>query len=177
MDFTTKNVSEINAFIRFWLGDITTDTITDETLNYIIQLNIDKDPAYTGCDVIYYSTVDVLKWLERKQESGTIASGEIKRRKEKVGDVEISEEYNLASDTSGIDGWSTILQDLQTNPSIIGCPITDTSVGGSKLGGVLIGGVSQEEYDRVKRDTDVKSGWCMRSPYRKYLDKNKDLIG
>lgn len=178
MDFTSKVVEDINAYIRFWLGDIGQDIISDETLNFIIQMVIDSDSSYTGCDVIFYSTLEVLRWLVRKQETGTsYGTGEVKSRKEKVGDVEVSTTYDVGTSTDGVVGWDSILDDLLTNPSIIGCPITDTTLGGSKLGAVVIGGTSHEEYDRVKCDIDAKSGWELNSPIRSYLNKNKNLIG
>lgn len=173
--FDSKDIQEINEYMRFWLGDVTQDVLSDDTLNYIIQLVIDKDPNYTGCDVLYYSAVDVLKWLVRKQETGTtVGTGEIKSRKEKVGQVDVSVTYDVGTNSSGRGGWESVLEDLLNNPFSIGCLITKDDVNTSK---VVIGGVSHKEYNKVKSNPDNKSGWEMTSPYRENLNKNRNLIG
>lgn len=177
MDFTTKDVQEINDYIRFWLGDIDESIISDETMNFIIQMVIDRDLNYTGCDVIYYSTIEILRWLVRKQETGTSAgSGEIKSRKEKVGDIDVETTYDVGINSSGTGGWGSVLDDLLDNPNMIGCTITDTGEN-NKAGKVIVGGVSHEEYNRVNSNPDVKNGWEFSSPYRCNLNNNKNLIG
>ena len=176
MDFTSKEIEDINNYIRFWLGGVTEDTISNETLDFIIQMVIDRDPEYTGCDVVYYSTIEVLRWLGRKQDTGAgIGTGEITSTKEKVGEVEVTNTYNTGGNSSGVSGWNGVLEDLLSDPNSIGCAITTS--GNVKVSEVIIGGVSHKEYNKVKCDPDAKSGWEMASPYREYLHKNKNLIG
>lgn len=175
MDFTSKDIEEINTYIRFWLGDVDESVISDDTLNFIVQMVIDKDPNYTGCDVVYYSTTEVLRWLSRRQGTGADGgTGEITSTKEKVGDVEVTNTYDTGGNTSGSSGWEGILSDLLSNPDSIGCVVTNLK---PKTSDVIIGGVSHKEYNRVKGNLDAKSGWEMSSPYRRYLTKNKTLIG
>lgn len=170
MNFTDPTIAEINAYIRFWLGDVTVGLISDETLDFMIQLVIDRDPSYTVCDVIYYSTIEVLTWLVRKQETGTTAgTGDIKKRSEKIGGVDVSVEYDVGVNSSGSGGWRTVLDDLKSNPDSIGCIVTRDSVAEESSGSVIFGGINQKEYDRVKRDPDSKNGWSVRSPFRSHL--------
>lgn len=180
MNFT-KNVVEVNEYLRFWLGNVGTSLISDNDLNRIIQMVIDRNPEYTGCDVTYYSAVEVLKFLirvDQKGSTGTVGSGEIKSRKEKIGNVEVTTSYDTSGTSSTVSGWDRVLEDLLGNSSSIGCAITTGGAGGAtSTGSVLIGGVSQAEIERVNNNPDSKNGYSLNSPFRSHLTVNTKLIG
>ena len=178
--FETKDPLDISEYIRFWLGNIGENIITEVDLLRLIQMVIDRDDSFTGCDVTYYSTVEVLKFLIRvgeKGSSGTAGSGEIKSRKEKVGAVEVTTSYETSSAAAAASGWDRVLEDLLNNSSSIGCAITTSEQAGGRTGSVMIGGVSQAEVDRVNNDPDSKNGYSLNSPFRSHLTVNTKLIG
>jgi len=166
MDFTNKNVEEIEEYLRFWFGDLTESQISSENMQKIIQLVIDRNPEYTGCQVVYYSAVEVLQWLIRQQskgQAGSLGAG-LSKKTEKVGDVSISQEYAF-NDSSVTSGWDRVLEDLEEDPSSIGCIVfTDSK---EDMGLVLLGGVSQKEYHRVKDNPDSRNGYDVETEYRK----------
>ena len=176
--FETKSIVEIAEYIRFWLGNIGENIISEVDLLRFIQKVIDTDSEYTGCDVTYYSTVEVLRWLVRKQDTGTsIGSGEIVSRKDKIADVSVEVTYDTGTSSSdGYSGWSTVLNNLIKSPDIIGCAITPVE-GNVDSGKIVFGGVSQAEVDRVNSDPDSKNGYSLNSPFRSHLTVNTKLIG
>ena len=178
--FETKDPLDISEYIRFWLGNIGENIITDADLLRLIQMVIDRDDSFTGCDVTYYSTVEVLKFLIRvgeKGSAGTVGSGEVKSRKEKIGAVEVTTSYDVGTSSSAASGWDRVLEDLLNNSSSIGCAITDPEQAGASTGSVMIGGVSQAEVARVNNDPDSKNGYSLNSPFRSHLTVNNKLIG
>lgn len=174
--FDPIDIAEINDYIRFWLGDLTESDITDVNLNRIIQQVIDNNPTYTGCDVVYYSTIEVLKRFIReaaKGSSGQAGSGAIKSVTEKTGNVSFTTDYDVGVSGTVSSSWSSVLDDLLSSPDSIGCPVT-RDVEASKSSSVIFGGVSQSEYDRVRNDPDSRNGWNYSSPFRQTLaDKLK----
>lgn len=176
----TVTTPELIDDIRFYLGNLPETIISNTDMTRIIDLITTSHPEYTNCDMLYYSTVETLRFLVRVSErgsagtGGTTGSGDLKKFTEKVGQMTITKEYDVGS-TSGSTGkeagWDRLLTDLLDNPSLIGCPITqdNTTTAGSKYGAVHIGGVSQGEYERVKNNSDSRSGWDTRSPFRETL--------
>jgi hypothetical protein len=176
MNFENPSVVEVNEYIRFWLGGLPQTTISDDILNYIITLVIDRGVATTGCDLIYLSAVDLLKYLVRKDEQGstggvTTGSGELKKIIEKVGNQSITQEFDVGSSSTSSkeSGWDRVLSDLQSNPDSIGCPVTQGGTSVKGVGKPHFGGVSQKEYDRVRNDPDSRNGYHTSSPFRQHL--------
>ena len=173
MDFTTKDPVEISNYIRWWLGDLPEATISSDTIQFIISMIESTNPTYTGCDLTYYATVDVLKWLVRKQNQGgaggsVAGSGEISKRTERVGEVTVTTEWDVGTTTSGGSeaGWEKILQDLLDSPNSIGCAITQSETQTASTGSLVIGGSSLAEAERVRTNTDSRSGFCISNPFR-----------
>lgn len=169
--FDPIDIAEINDYIRFWLGDLTESDISDTTLNRIIQQIIDNNPTYTGCDVVYYSTIEVLRRFIReaaKGSAGQAGDPTVKATTEKTGNVSFTTEYHTSSNGEASSSWQAVLDDLLTDPDSIGCPVTLDTVP-SKIGIVTFGGVSQKEYDRVRNDQDSRNGWNYSSPFRQTL--------
>ena len=114
---------EIISDIRFFLGNLSTDDISDADMTIIIEKVVANNPEYTDCDVLYYSTVEVLRWLIRAQsagDSGSVGSGAIKIQEEKEGDVRYKTEWYDSGTTTSQSGWSDILDDLLSSPNSIG---------------------------------------------------------
>ena len=175
--FESKDPVVIAEYIRFWLGNIGESVISEVDLLRLIQMVIDRDDSFTGCDVTYYSTVEVLKFLIRvgeKGTAGTVGSGEVKSKKEKVGAVEVTTSYETSGAAATASGWDRVLADLFSNPSSIGCAITTPDQAG---GSVLFGGVSKSEVDRVNNNPDSKNGYSLNSPFRSHLTVDNKLIG
>lgn len=161
MDFSSKEHAEIAQYIRFWLGNLPTSFISDDTILFIID-NVDQaNPSYTGCDLTYYSTIEILRWLSRKQEQGSAGSsgsGAIKKRSESAGGVSVTVEYDVGVSSGEASGWGAILEDLLNNPNSIGCAITTSEADAASTGNMVIGGVSVSERERVNSDLDSFNG-------------------
>ena len=147
MSMTTP---EMIAYIRVILGDLSTATISDSTITLFIT-KWSKYYDYPTNEsqefwVIYKTCLDCLAWLIAK--AGTTAGSSASGRREKRGNEEI--EVTFSDGSSIIQGYQDLLDFLQTNPDYI-----DPSL--ATMGNALIiGGVSQEEYDRVRSNPDSR---------------------
>jgi hypothetical protein len=156
------SISAVNADIRLLLGGLPTSTLSDEILDLFIQQNITKygDDDANLCIVTYQSLLAALQYLDRRSMQGsavTGASGDLKRRTEKLGAREISVEYETGSDGGKAASWAVLYDDFLRNPQYVCISLKPTTVSST----VIIGGVSQKEYDRVKNNTDSRNGMSM----------------
>jgi len=141
---------EMIAYIRVVLGDLSTATISDAT----ITLFINKWSKYYDYPndsskefwVIYKACLDCLAFLIAK--AGTTSGSSASGRREKRGNEEI--EVTFSDGSSIMQGYQDLLDFLQSNPEYI-----DPSLG-STANALIIGGVSQTEYNRVKSDPDSR---------------------
>lgn len=159
-------VAEINTEIRLLLGSLPTSTLSDDLLNLFIQNNIDEygDLDENKCVVTYQALLDALRYLDRRSQqesasSGT--SGAVNLREEMIGKRKIRVEYSDGSEGGKITTWGDILQDFLDDPSLVCTSLVDPT---KKKALVIIGGVSQKEYDRVNNDTDSRNGYSATSP-------------
>lgn len=147
MSMTTP---EMIAYIRVILGDLSTATISDSTITLFITkwskyYNYPTDESQEFW-VIYKTCLDCLAWLIAK--AGTTAGSSASSRREKRGGEEI--EVRFSEGSSIMQGYQDLLDFLQANPEYI-----DPSL--ATIGNALIvGGVSQTEYERVKADPDSR---------------------
>lgn len=137
-------LSDLNEFVRFFLGDLSQETITDVNLNKIIQGVLDSGISENDCQEKYYSTKATLEWLIRyKTSKDEEEIGGLKRRKEKENGVEVEEEYQNQS--TGESSWSKLLSDLVKDPNSIGCKPFPYNVNPNK--NVIIGGADINGYE------------------------------
>ena len=141
------SINELNDFVRFWAGDLDQCTISDDSLNMIIDFVLQSGKAENDCQEKYYCTLETLRWLDRKYKAPSSSSaGGLKKRSEKVGEVSVSEEYLTGEESNGDSSWADLIQDLESNPSLIGCnPFPSQE--GETLGHVVIGGGDINGYD------------------------------
>lgn len=162
---------ELNSFVRYYLAGVSTDVISDEDLNYIIQMMLDSGIAENDCQEKFYATTQTLLWLDRKnsvKSAMSAGSGEVKSRKEKVGEVEVTESYETGEYAS-TGGWLGLYNNLIADPTLIGCtPFITTGSGGS----VIIGGADCDPYSNEYRSRDRRQKAAYdskpRSPWRPY---------
>lgn len=160
------NDIEIASYIRFWLGDVSTSTISDDVLLIFVDNNITKYGDTELCKITYYSTIDTLSWLIRKQkmnDGATGSAGAVTRRREKNGRQEIEVEYQ---DGETSTGWENVLSDLKAFPDSIGCnPFSDAEpsatcgmvvIGGADINGYEAGFRSNRSFDRAIQDNKYK---------------------
>lgn len=160
-------IADVNEEIRFLLGDLSVSVISDENLNKIIQRSVDRHSLEDEdfCIVTYESILATLQWLINKEQANTSATGgELTKRKEKVGDVEIQLEYSESTSTEST-GWENLLDNFKNDPTIV-CESL-AYLAKSDLGYALFGGVSQKEYHRVKDNPDSRNGYDVETEYRK----------
>lgn len=139
--------NEIEVYIRWWLGNVSTDVMSTQDMIDIINYNISKYGDEALCKITYYSTVDILNWLIRSQAASlgeSSGAGALTRRREKRGKTEIEVEYSESS--SGVYGWEAILDELLSKPSSIGCdPFSDSTA--EKITAPIIGGADINGYE------------------------------
>lgn len=150
-------VNSMRGDIRFFLGNLPTTTISDSDMDIIIQASVDRysleDADY--CIVKYEATVEILRWILRNQ-AGDNLDGGVSRIREKIGKRE--KELEFSSDPKRAAGYQGVLDDLLADPTLIGCdPYADIADPDSQ-GKVIIGGVSQKQYDKVVNNPDRRSG-------------------
>ena len=110
--------------IRFFLGNIDDEAITDDDLTTIIEKVKITYPDH-DCDQLYYSTIKVLQWLIRKESAENSldgGGGSLTSKTEKEGNTTYIEEYS--EDSTGVGSWSTVLDGLILDPGSLGCDIT-----------------------------------------------------
>lgn len=141
---------EIIAYIRLLLGSIPPEVLPDETILAFLAIEKVKanwpNPNSTTCDmwrVIYNTLVDVVRWLILQEVNSGEAS--ITERLEKIGDETIQ-----VKGGSTYQNWKDFLDWLQANPDYV----NDCLSAVSSL--VIIGGVRQDEFWRVKCDRNSR---------------------
>jgi hypothetical protein len=153
-------VASVNSEVRYLLGGLTTSVMSDELLNFIIQRNIDQygDADSNLCLVTYESLKEVLRYLINKDAAGSTGTsgGALIKRVEEIGSRRI--EVSYSADGSGtVNGWQSLLDFYTKHPEEVCISLKPTTQSST----VIIGGVSQKEYDRVKNNTDSRNGMSM----------------
>ena len=158
------------AYIRIILGDLSTATLPDATITLFLNrwctaFNYPDDQTKEWY-VIYNTCCDCLRWLIAKTNA-TAGSSATKRR-EKRGQEEI--EVTFAEGSTLSQGYQYLLDYIEANPGYI-----DPSLK-RNVSALVIGGVSQEEYSRVKSDPDslydtLGINWATKSAYAKGTDQ------
>ncbi len=134
--------------IRLLLGNPDQETIPDTVILTFLQvqkLQFDyTNHPETAPYIIYNTLVACLRWLIAKD----ITSGEslVTRRREKIGQEEIEVELSGNS----ISSWKDFLDFIEANPDYIDPALE------SVRGLVVIGGVREDEYHRVKWDPNSR---------------------
>lgn len=156
-------VSDVNTSVRYFLGGIDEEVMTDEVMDYIINIYVDQysleDEDF--CIVTYKSLIAVLRYLIRQEASddGSTGSGEVTRRREKRGLQEVELQYDIQSSTSpnGKTTWQDILDDYLAHPEYVCASLINIDDAGKGI--VIIGGVSQKEAERVESNPDRRTAW------------------
>lgn len=156
---------EILDYFRWWAGNVSESTISDEDLQKILDMTRNQYPNVDSCTTLYRFIVNVLLWLIREASKGSTSStvaGAVTKIYEQRGGTTKYEEYSDGGDTVTSASWSTMLEDLEDNPSSIGCSPTLSSSDGS-TGSVIIG-VSKDRFDtstpwRQNQLTPKRKSW------------------
>ncbi|AUR89068.1 head completion adaptor [Vibrio phage 1.121.O._10N.286.46.C4] len=144
---------EFITWLRFFLGAIDENVITDTNLTIILDMVQAANPDATDCLIKFKFVVAVLEWLiraEAKGSAGSVGNGEVKKRKEKKNGREIEVEYAVGTSGAVTSSWASVLEDIKADPDSIGCtPFPPATGGGSESGGgsVLIGGNGTKVFE------------------------------
>lgn len=141
---------EIIDRIRLILGGVSPEDLPDAVIMMFLEkwkysMNVQEYPDRWPL-VIYNTTLDCVRWLILQE----VQSGEssITERTEKIGDETIS-----IKGGSTFKSWKDMLDWLLANPEYI-----DPSLAfNASL--IIIGGVRQDEFARVKRDKNSYNGF------------------
>ena len=152
------------AYIRIILGDLSTATLPDATITLFLNrwctaFNYPDDPTKEWY-VIYNTCCDCLRWLIAK--TNATAGSSATMRREKRGQEEVVVRFSDGTTLS--QGYQDLLDYIEANPDYI-----DPSLK-RNVSALVIGGVSQEEYIRVKSDPDslydtLGINWATKSAY------------
>ncbi len=135
-DFT-----KLERDVRYYLGDITQAKLPEATIFHFADLH-DSNPAYTSkhAHLIWKTTLSALDYLM----ATTAVSGNSSKftRKEKVGEVEVTETQDNSSSGSPIATYQALYDNYKSNPEKFGIIITaSSSTGGG--GAVIITGTNK----------------------------------
>lgn len=139
---------EIIDYIRLLLGSISVEALPDLVIQTFLSMEKVRQDVVNYPErmplVIYNTLVACVRWLVMQE----VASGEssITERMEKIGDETIS-----VKGGSSYQNWKDFLDWLLLNPDYV-----DPSLN-SVRSYVIIGGVRQDEFHRVKNDPNSKS--------------------
>lgn len=139
---------EIIDYIRLLLGSISDDAIPDLVIQTFLSMEKIRQDLVNHPDrlplVIYNTLVSSVRWLIMQEISSGEAS--ITERMEKIGDETIQ-----VKGGSSFQNWKDFLDWLLANPDYV-----DPSLNAVRSF-VIIGGVRQDEFRRVKNDPNSKS--------------------
>ena len=142
---------EIVDYIRLLLGSISPEALPDEVIMAFLEMEKKRanwpNPSSTPCDmwrVVYNTMVDVLRWLILQEINSGEAS--ITERLEKIGDETIQ-----VKGGSSYQNWKDFLDWLLQNPDYVNSCLNGVS------GLVIVGGVRQDEFWRVKNNPNSRS--------------------
>lgn len=119
----TISVEQVNDDVRALLGGIDQTIVDDNTLNKLIQRNIDKygDQDESLCEVVYYTILDLTNHLAvaAAVDSATNGgSGAISSKREKEGSVEVETKYDTGNTTT-TSSWEDIRQMFINDPTLV----------------------------------------------------------
>ncbi|AUR92132.1 head completion adaptor [Vibrio phage 1.170.O._10N.261.52.C3] len=158
-------VQEIVDRVRFLMGDPSQEVISDQQItdianNCISEIgNEDSDK----CEVTYCTLINTLRYLINKERADSSnKSGAVKKRKEKRGETEIEEQYSDSGSAQGYGGWNDMLNEYLADPTLVCAELAREAANNL----IIIGGVSQSEYDRVNDDLDKRNGYMQKNSRR-----------
>lgn len=158
--------TELITFVRFWIGNLPISEISDSDMTVIITMVRSQYPAANDCELKYYATKNVLEWLIRKDNqasSGTNATGAVTKRVEEINTRRIEVTYDSSGETATAGGYQDILDMLEADPTTLGCRPFESTM---NTGTIIVGGTSQAQYDKVKRNPDSRTGYSMGNLHR-----------
>lgn len=141
----------LSAFVRILLGNVSPEVLPPETLALFVEMAVMKYDLENHPEklpnVKYDAMVQAVRWLMIQE----VASGEssISSRLEKIGDETI--EVRIGQTTW--QGWKDFLDWLVANPDYVDSELDACG----RL--VIIGGVREDEFQRVKRHKNSVCGF------------------
>lgn len=141
----------LSAFVRILLGNVSQEVLPPETLALFVEMAVMKYDLENHPEklpnVKYDAMVQAVRWLMIQE----VASGEssISSRLEKIGDETI--EVRIGQTTW--QGWRDFLDWLVANPDYVDSELDACG----RL--VIIGGVREDEFQRVKRNRNSVCGF------------------
>lgn len=141
----------LSAFIRILLGNVSPEVLPPETLSLFVEMAVMKYDLENHPEklpnVKYDAMVQAVRWLMVQE----VASGEssISSRLEKIGDETI--EVRIGQTTW--QGWKDFLDWLVANPDYVDSELDACG----RL--VIVGGVREDEFQRVKRHRNSVCGF------------------
>lgn len=141
----------LSAFIRILLGNVSPEVLPPETLALFVEMAVMKYDLENHPEklpnVKFDAMVQAVRWLMVQE----VASGEssISSRLEKIGDETI--EVRIGQTTW--QGWKDFLDWLVANPDYVDSELDACG----RL--VIVGGVREDEFQRVKRHKNSVCGF------------------
>lgn len=166
----TIDTDVAKARVRYLMGDVSTSTLTDDTLTSVLTLATteytDDDEYY--CEVVYYTLLESLRHLIRVNQANAGLTGNQARRKEVRGKTTIEVEFSDSSDFIS-DGWAQMYKDYVAHPEYV-CE----SLRPERVFGLLnIGGTRQDTYRATDRNRNSRSAWDTETKTKFNMDRTR----
>lgn len=157
MDAVDKE--SIKTKVRFLIGGLTIEDLSDETLSYILDdciLTYTDDQEFE-CEITYCTLLNSLKYLTKQSwmDEGGI-SGNVTKKREKEGNVEFEETYSTSSGAK--TGWEKLYEYFRDNPKDV-CIRLQLEKNKYSVGMINIGGTRKDVYDNIENGANNKSVW------------------
>lgn len=138
---------EILALVRYLIGDLPTELVSDATLLFILNRN----RLSTDCETVYATLLETLLYLDRTNTVVSSGTGSITSRRERRGRTEIEVKYEESS-SSSTNSWRSLYDDYVAHPEWVCSELAKTELDGSYY---YIGGVSKTDRDAINDNTNI----------------------
>lgn len=142
--------SKLIKEVRIYLGSITEDRLPESVITHYADMH-DLNPTYTGKYpyILWKSTLSCLDYL--KATTAVSSNSNKYTKKEKVGEVEVTETQDNSSSGSLLGTYEDLYDDYAAHPEKFGITLTIAT------SPVIIGGVYTKEVEDNRRNTDITS--------------------
>lgn len=164
--------STLISGVRLYLGDVDVNTLPDSVIIYFADIH-DANPSYTGIQeaILWKTTLSCLDYLRASSTTSSGGTSAKYTRKEKVGDVEVTETTDNSSTSSTSNSYDDLYDLYYASPEKFGYIVTPVSSSGKPVTGAVwvTGTSSKPNLGWIKSCTPAGRGFTAYSfPTRDY---------
>ncbi len=135
--------TEIEKQVRVYLGGVE-ETLLPEAIIFTFADLHDANPAYTSKEpyILWKTVLSSLDYLRASTTTSSTGNSAKFTRKEKVGEVEITETQDNSSGSTSMTSFDALYKDYAASPEKFGIYPSATSAGSTSTGAVVVTGTN-----------------------------------